>query len=130
VRMTVLCESHQDPELSGAPTDVQVRPGTLRTDDLQQLRRVLHALVTTAQRTVTVDLSEVDDVRRNNVVAVLVGAAREARTTGSVLRVYDPPADQRRALFVAGLEEVFTADEPAYEVIVGTPLPAREYLAV
>jgi anti-anti-sigma regulatory factor len=128
--VTVQCEPHEDPELSAAPTDVDVRPGTLGTDDLQQLRRVLHGLVTTERRNVTVDLSEVDDIRRTNVVAVLVHAAREARGTGSIIRVYDAPADQRRALFVAGLEEIFTVDDPAYEVLVGTPARSRDHLAV
>jgi hypothetical protein len=90
----------------------------------------LHQLVTGARRVVTVDLSEVDDVRRTNVVAVLVGAAREARLTGSVVRVHDAPVDQRRALFVSGLEEAFTLDEPVYELIVGAPAVGEAYAAV
>ena len=131
MRVTVQCEPTEDPVLDNAPADVLVRPCVLGTDDLQQLRRVLHQLVTTTRRSITVDLSQIDELRRANVVAVLVGAAREARSTGTVLRVYAAPADLRRALFVAGLEEVFTLDEAVYEVIVGIrAVGAQEYVAV
>jgi anti-anti-sigma regulatory factor len=129
VQISVQCIPGQDPLLDSAPASVTVRPGTLSTDDLQQLRRILHMLVTTARRTVIVDLSDVDVVRRNNVVAVLVGAAREARRVGSSIRVHNPPADQRRALFVAGVDEVLPLDEPAYEICLGTT-PDTEALAV
>jgi anti-anti-sigma regulatory factor len=74
--------------------------------------------VTTKRRTVVVDLSDVM-VRRTNVIAVLVGAAREARTTGSCVQVYGAPVDGRRALFVAGIDEVPALTEPSYEIIVG-----------
>jgi hypothetical protein len=87
--------------------------------------------VTTARRNITVDLCQCDDVRRTNVVAVLVGAAREARTTGSTLRTYGAPAGGRHALFVAGIEEVGSMDEASYEVIVGkTTVTEQEYVAV
>jgi anti-anti-sigma regulatory factor len=121
VRITVQCEPDHDPSLDKAPQVVVVRTCTFEPDDLQQLRRVLHALVTTSQRVVTVDLSEVDDIRRTNVIAVLIGAAREARANGSMLHVLNPPNDGRRALFVAGIDEPATADDTAYEIIVGTP---------
>lgn len=131
VRITVQCEPTDDPVLDRAAADVLVRPCTLGTDDLQQLRRVLHQLVTTARRNITVDLCQCDDVRRTNVVAVLVGAAREARTTGSTLRTYGAPAGGRHALFVAGIEEVGSMDEASYEVIVGkTTVTEQEYVAV
>jgi hypothetical protein len=131
VRITVQCQPDQDPLLDTAPAVVVVRPGLLGTDDLQQLRRVLHALVTTAPRTVTVDLSDLDDGRRSNVVAVLVGAARDARTTGSTITVHKPPIDQRRALFVAGIDAAPMVEEATYEIVVGTlPVPADEPLAV
>jgi hypothetical protein len=127
----VQCEPTDDPVLDRAPADVLVRPCTLGTDDLQQLRRVLHQLVTTARRNVTVDLYQCDDIRRTNVVAVLVGAAREARLTGSTLRTYGAPDGGRHALFVAGIEEVGTVDEASYEVVVGkATLPDQEYVAV
>ena len=119
MRIVVQCVPSGDPNLDQAPTAVIVRPCELETDDLQQLRRVLHTLVTTRQRHVVVDLSDVCALRRTNVVAVLVGAAREARTTRSTLHVYEPPADGRRALFVAGIEEVMTLPESAYEIVVG-----------
>jgi anti-anti-sigma regulatory factor len=119
VRILVQCDSSQDPNLEQAPADVIVRPCELETDDLQQLRRILHTLVTSRQRNVVVDLSDVSLLRRTNVVAVLVGAARDARMTRSTVQVYEPPADGRRALFVAGIEEVATLPESAYEIVVG-----------
>jgi anti-anti-sigma regulatory factor len=85
--------------------------------------------VTTARRVVTVDLSEVDDVRRTNVIAVLIGAAREARGNGSTIHVQNPPDDARRTLFVAGIDEWATSDDTAYEIIVGTAT-VTESLAV
>jgi len=129
VRVLVQCVAAEDPDLERAPADVVVRPYDLEPDDLQQLRRVLRTLVTTAARTVIVDLSDVGELRRTNVVAILVGAAREARTTGSTLHVVNAPADGRHALFVAGIDDVSAVPAPAYEVSVGTaPLP--EALAV
>jgi anti-anti-sigma regulatory factor len=128
VRITVQCEPDHDPALDTAPSQVVVRPCEFGPDDLQQLRRLLHTLVTTSPREVTVDLADVDALRRTNVIAVLVGAAREARTMSSVIRVLNPPADSRRALFVAGVEETASGDA-AYEIVVGTPT-VREVLAV
>jgi anti-anti-sigma regulatory factor len=119
MRVIVQSQPDIDPDLSAAPTHVVVRPGALTCDDVSQLRRVLHDLIGSAPRTVTVDLSDVDVVRRTNVVAVLVGAAREARSAQSTVRVYNPPLDQRRALFVAGIDECAHADA-AYEVVIGT----------
>jgi ABC-type transporter Mla MlaB component len=119
VQISVQCKVNEQPALGNVPANVMVRPGALTFDDLSQLRQVLHELVTTARRTVTVDLTEVDLVRRTNVVAVLVGAAREARGTGTVVRVHNPPHDQRRALFVAGIDECPNLVAHDFEVIVG-----------
>ena len=120
MRVIVQCQPEIDPDLHGAPTSVLVRARALTCEELSQLRRVLHVLVTTRPRTVTVDLGNVDEERRTNVTAVLIGAAREARTKGSTMRVQSPPAEQRRALFVADIEEVGESDGSDYEVVVGT----------
>ncbi len=130
MRIIVECQQGEDPDLASAPATVVVRPADLCGDDVQQLRRVLHALVTTPGRTVVVDLSDVCALRRTNVIAVLVGAAREARTARSALQVAHAPADGRRALFVAGVEEVAAILEPAYEVVIGTLAAIEEPVAV
>ena len=119
MQIAVQCHPDADPPLDDAPKDVLVRPGRLGSDDLQQLRRILHTLVTTAPRTVTVDVASVDGDRRANVLGVLVGAAREARVTGSVVRVHQPSAEQRRSFATAGIEEQTELDEPGYVVLVG-----------
>ena len=119
MQVVVQCQPREDPDLSNAPGTVSIRPGTLTCDDVSQLRRLLHTLVSTSPRTVIVDLADVDVVRRTNVVAVLVGAAREARTTHSSIRVCNAPNDQRRACFVAGIDEASHADA-GFEIVVGT----------
>ena len=131
MRVVVQCQPDEDPALDSAPSQVTVRPGTLTCEDVSQLRRVLHTLITTERRVVTVDFAEVDVVRCTNVVAVLVGAAREARGHGSTVRVQNPPTNQRRALFVAGIDEVAASGADGYEVVVGTcEESATEPLAV
>ncbi|MFL6238287.1 MAG: STAS domain-containing protein [Actinomycetes bacterium] len=120
MRVVVQCKADEDPDIGNAPAVVVVRPCALEVDDLQQLRRILHALVTSANRTVIVELSDVDVVRRTNVIAILVGAARDARSTGSTLVVHNPPNDGRRALFVAGIDEIAQVEGPTYEIVVGT----------
>jgi anti-anti-sigma regulatory factor len=131
--VTVQCQTDRDPDVEAAPQTVTVRPGELSADELQQLRRVLHALVTTGTRTVIVDLTQISQTRRTNVIAVLVGAARDARATGSTLLVHNAPADGRRALFVAGITELDDAaelDAVDYEIVVGTTTARGEQLAV
>lgn len=131
MRIVVQCDPTEDPDLSNAPATVVVTPRDLASEDLQQLRRVLHTLVTSAPRIVVVDLSDVCAVRRTHVVAVLVGAAREARNLGSTVRVVNAPADASRALFVAGVDGHVDlgSDGAAYEIVVGATMQA-EPLAV
>jgi anti-anti-sigma regulatory factor len=118
VQVIVQCEPDLDPDLSGAPSAVLVRPRDVERDNLQQLRRVLQTLVTTATRNVVIDLAEISVTRRANVVAVLVGAAREARKNGGMLQVINAPAEGARALFVAGIDEPTDVDT-SYEIVVG-----------
>lgn len=122
MRIIVHCQPDEDPPLDAAPPSVLLRVGRLSTNDLQQLRRVLHTLVTTARRTVTVELAEGMADHPANVPAILVGAARTARATGSTIRVHSSSLGQRRLLAAAAIDEVAVVDDAEFTVAVGTPV--------
>jgi hypothetical protein len=123
----VQCRPGDDPPVDAAPDIVLVRLGRLAIPDLQQLRRILHALVTSAPRMVTVELADLDADHRANVLAILVAAARKARGRGSTIRVHSSPVDQRRPFAVAGIDESSVVAEPEYTLTFGamtTPVAA------
>lgn len=120
LQISVECDGVDDPSVVDAPLDVVVRVCTVSSAHIQQLRRVLHELVRTAPRSVLIDLAEVDAANASNVFAVVVGAARQAKTGGAVISVCSPPSSLRRSFAVAGLAEAPSDTASAYSLVFGT----------
>lgn len=129
VQVTVACDGVVDPSVSTAPAHVLVRVGPVTSEQVQQLRRLLHELVTTGPRTIVIDLTDMDVTTGAVVFAVIVGAARKARSTGAVIQVCCPPPSLRRAFGVAGLAEGSAGTTAAYSLVFTAP-SAAEALAV
>jgi anti-anti-sigma regulatory factor len=123
IQVTIDCAGDNDPSVAAAPLDVLVRVGTLSSAQLQQLRRVLNDLVA-SPRAVVIDLSGVDHTNASNVFAVIVGAARKAKSTGTTVSVCCSPANLRRSFAVAGLTEAPAEHSAAYSLVFDTAVDA------
>jgi anti-anti-sigma factor len=117
LQVTLACDGVVDPDVSTAPSHVLVRVGPVTSEQVQQFRRVLHELVSTGLRTVVVDLTDLDEASGAIVFAVVVGAARKARSTGAELLVCCPPPSLRRAFGVAGLTEAPAEHTAEYSLV-------------
>jgi anti-anti-sigma regulatory factor len=120
LQIVIDCDGVTDPSVIDAPLDVLVRIRSVSPAQVQQLRRVLHDLVRTTSRTVRIDLADVDELMAANVFAVVVGAARKAKTSGATVSVCCPPASLRRAFAVAGLADADPDHTAGHAYVFGT----------
>jgi anti-anti-sigma factor len=124
IQVSVECTGDEDPSVAAAPLNVLIRVGAVSSAQIQQLRRVLSELVATLPRSVVIDLTSVDVTSASAVFAVIVGAARKAKSTGATIRVCCAPANLRRSFAVAGLTEAPAEHGAAYSLVFDTPVEA------
>ena len=120
LHISITCDGVADPPVDSAPLDVVISVGRTTSDQVQQLRRVLHELVATAPRSVIVDMSAADPDNAAIVFAVIVSAHRKAKSAGSTIQIVNPPETIRRSFAVAGLPETTIDNNARYTLVFDT----------